>query len=147
MFYCDASLLVAILTPEVHSRVADDWIRQQDAGTLWISPWVTTEIASALAMKQRRGVLTAADRRASIALTQQLTTRTFGLIAVEARHFALAGERMVDTGDGLRAGDALHLAVASDHRLGIATLDLDLEEAARCLDMRVAGLLPRLTAS
>ena len=61
--YLDTCVLLALLTPEVHSPAASAFL-EQAAETLAISPWSATELHSALALKVRTGALstTEADR-------------------------------------------------------------------------------------
>jgi uncharacterized protein with PIN domain len=63
MLYLDTCVLLALLTPEVHSPAASAFLEQAPE-TLAISPWSATELHSALALKVRTGALstTEADR-------------------------------------------------------------------------------------
>ena len=63
MLYIDTCVLLALLTPEVHSPAASAFL-EQAAETLAISPWSATELHSALALKKGSGALgtTEADR-------------------------------------------------------------------------------------
>lgn len=66
----------------------------------------------------------------------------FRSAAIESRHFALAGERYVAAPpNGLRAGDALHLAIVIDRGFTMATLDKQLAEASRQQGVEVASIL------
>lgn len=143
MIYCDASLVVAVLAPEIHSAQARAWLRGQAGNRLAASPWVSVEVASALAMKQRRGALSAEGRSTLAARWRVLSRRSFHELSVEERHYGLAAT-LVDAGrSGLRGGDALHLAIALDHRCALATYDDDLADAARAHGVEVHGLGPR----
>ena len=53
--YCDTSLLVPVLVPEVFSDLAEAWLAEHASGGFAVSRWTETEIASALARKQRSG--------------------------------------------------------------------------------------------
>ncbi len=142
MIYCDASLIVAVLAPERHSAVATRWIEEQ-RDALAISPWVSTEVASALAMKRRRGLMSAPDRTAVLAGWQALVIRSFLVTPITTHHFTMA-ETLVDSGPrGLRASDALHLAIAVDRGFAMATLDDDLEDAARASGIAVESIRDR----
>lgn len=135
MFYCDTSLLVSILVTEAHSAAARNWLGQQDFSALVISEWVSVEIVSALAKKQRMGDLSAVKRARIWAVwTDAFASRTV-VADIEARDFRLAGT-LVDSGRrGLRAADALHLAICERHGLALATLDRDLADAARAIGL------------
>ena len=141
MLYCDSSLVVPILTPERHGVVARRWLAAQDTSELAVSAWVGTEVASALAMKQRRGVLDSRDRARAWS-GWRITFAT----ALKALDIGLAdyrrAEQLMDAGErGLRAGDALHLAIAERHRCGMATLDRDLADAARAIGLEAPVII------
>jgi len=60
MLYLDTCVLLALLTPEVHSPAASAFL-EQAVETLAISPWTATELHSALALKVRTGALSATE--------------------------------------------------------------------------------------
>lgn len=141
MIYCDASLLVALVVFEKHSDQAERWLERQAKETLAISPWVLTEVASALAMKRRRGLLTEQQWQRATALVKQISGDVC-LLPVEMVHFEGARVRMVHAGSrGLRAGDALHLAIATAHDASMATLDIDLFDAAAGVGLGVERVI------
>ena len=123
MIYCDTSLLVSALTVEAGSVKVQRWLANQEAAALCISGWVVTEFSSAVALKLRRSELTRDD--AALALTNWRSLQQDRLITipVPSEAFALAARFCDMTVPGLRAGDALHLAVASLGGHSLATLD------------------------
>ncbi|MBJ6122501.1 type II toxin-antitoxin system VapC family toxin [Sphingomonas mollis] len=128
MIYCDTSLLVSLLTAETASDRVRNWFDQQ-SDTLAFSHWTRVEVASAFAMKQRRGALSGAERLA-VEDNWRLLQATMNLLPLHDRHF-LQAALMVDAQPrGLRSGDALHLAIAIDHGCDLGTLDDDLATAA-----------------
>ncbi|MGQ2990394.1 MAG: type II toxin-antitoxin system VapC family toxin [Brevundimonas sp.] len=133
MFYLDASLLVAAVTAEPRHAFAKDWLRQHQS-ELSISSWCLTEVASALSLKARTGQITPHDR--SVAARQiELMRNTFLLSApIEETHF-FAATRFIGRTDKLRAGDALHLAIAADYGLEVVTLDRGMAESAATLSV------------
>ena len=141
MIYCDTSLLVSILVTETHSAAARDWLGRQDVAGLAISEWVSVEVASALAKKQRMGDLSASERaRAWAVWTDAFATHTVSA-SIETRDFKRAGA-LVDSGrNGLRAADALHLAICERHEHGLATLDRDLADAARAIGLEAPVII------
>ncbi|TCP95428.1 hypothetical protein C8J46_11318 [Sphingomonas sp. PP-F2F-A104-K0414] len=139
MIYCDASLIVALLVEETRSGVAAAWIERQRQNDLVISRWVTTEVASAFAMKHRMGVLSR-DRHDLAAEAWRRTALGMAIVEVEAADFDRAGT-LVDAGPrGLRASDALHVAIAQRRGFALATLDKGMIEGARAVDVMVAAI-------
>ena len=56
MLYLDTCVLLALLTPEIHSSAAVAFVQAADA-PLAISPWSATELHSALGLKVRTQAL------------------------------------------------------------------------------------------
>ena len=127
MIYCDASLVVTALAVELRTAEARRWFSDHDGDVLATSLWVETEIASALAQKQRQKLLTEPERRTLFGQWRLLSSG-WSMIEIESEHFVAAGAL---TNSGLRAGDALHLAVAAERHAALATRDRDLARVAR----------------
>jgi uncharacterized protein len=129
MFYVDTSVVVAALTPEPSTSRVQAWLAAREAGELRVSGWVIAEVSSALAIKVRTGRLTLEQRAEILATWRQLIEQSFLVEGVNAAHLETAA-RFVDQHElGLRAADALHLAIASGHGLKLATLDTKMSEA------------------
>lgn len=123
MVYVDTSVLVALLTPEVSTEQAAYWMASHETGSLCTSRWVTTEFAGALARKYRMNRLTAEERHAAQRSYTTLSRASLALLPIRAAHFQTAALIVERADAGIRAGDALHLAVASANGLTLATLD------------------------
>jgi predicted nucleic acid-binding protein len=138
--YVDTSVLVAAHICEPHTDLAQRWFSEQSSGLLF-SMWTFVECDSALVFKRRRGELDAASQAVAINDIDTFAAR-FGphVLTLEAdMQRARALCRNVDS--GLRAGDALHLAMAL--RLGashLATLDVVLAKNATA-----HGIVPAIT--
>lgn len=130
MIYMDASVVVAALTPEENNDRAFTWLERQLRGSLCVSGWVVTEVSSALARKKRTGELTLDERAAVLAKWTALRATTIAAVPVPEEAYQKAAQLIDHPRSVLRAGDALHLAVAylGDHSL--ATLDNRLADAA-----------------
>jgi predicted nucleic acid-binding protein len=140
MVYLDTSALVPAFIREAKSDAVVAWIESSGA-RLVVSEWTITEFASAMAIKVRTGEITAA-------LAKQAKTRfrDFGQkhcsIAVPQRsEFRRAAELAGDAGRKLRAGDALHLAIAEATRVqGILCLDETMSDSARAIGLSVVAV-------
>ncbi len=133
MPYLDTSILVAALTAEAETARMQTWIAAQDPDDLIISPWVVTEFSAALSIKIRMGQLGAGHHGRVLATFSRLVEESFVTLQVSDDVFRRAA-RLADRSEtGLRAGDALHLAVAAEEGLAVATLDRRLAEAGRML--------------
>lgn len=102
-------------------------------GETLISDWLTTEVSSALSSKVRIGALTPSQQAIALAAYQRMFLDNHIVLPVTASDFHSAA-RFADRHDlGLRAGDALHLAVATQHRSKVFTLDRRLHAACLAL--------------
>jgi predicted nucleic acid-binding protein len=137
--YLDTSLVVALFTPEIFSERAEAWSMRQGGAGLAASAWVSTEMASALSAKVRGGFLTL-EQRVAVAREWRLFRQGLTDLAVEDGMFR-AAELWAERHElALRAGDALHLAIAAAHGCTLATLDRRMIKAAGELGVPVAEL-------
>ncbi len=134
--YLDTSLLVAALTNEVETERMQAWLAHQVAGSLLISEWVATEFAAALSIKLRTSQIKEAHRADALAMFTQLRADSFILLAISAVEFRTAAHFADQYGLGLRAGDALHLAICANHGATLCTLDRRLSEAGPALGVK-----------
>ncbi len=133
MYYLDTSLLVAALTNEAPTERVQAWLKEQNAEELTISDWVVAEFSSALSIKVRTGALTIQHRAEALAMFTQWAAETFSVLAVTGYHFRTAARFSDDHALGLRASDALHLAVAGQRGATLCTLDRRLAESGLAL--------------
>jgi predicted nucleic acid-binding protein len=90
-------------------------------------------MSSALAIKLRTGQIDLEQRAAAIAMFNKLVAESFTVLPVTGGHFRAAAKFLDQHALGLRAGDALHLATASEHGATLYTLDQRLAEAGPIL--------------
>jgi predicted nucleic acid-binding protein len=133
MRYVDTSVLVAALLNEKNTARAQRWLGGQPAGDLAISDWVITEFSAALSMKLRTGELEPPHRNEVLAFFTRLTEASFHVLPVARLDFQTAARFADQYVTGLRAGDALHLAIASHHGASLHTLDRRLVEIGQAL--------------
>jgi predicted nucleic acid-binding protein len=123
MLYLDTSLIVTALSNEDLSVPAQEWLSAQNPEDLAISEWTITEVSSALAIKLRRGDIDVAARATLLAEFNRLVAESFTVLTVTGQHFRTAAHFVDNHEFGLRAGDALHLAIASEYGATLMTRD------------------------
>ena len=129
MIYLDTSVLGAIFFREPNAAVVLAQIEAARARGLVISAWTLTEMASVGAIKERMATIDRVARRQALAFFQRFASSSLDLTEIEPSDFR-ASALLMDGPCPLRAGDALHLAVAKRLPAGLATLDHRLAAAA-----------------
>ena len=141
MIYVDTSAWVALHVNEAHTARVQEWLETQDVGELACAEWVKTEYASALSIKKRRGDLSAAHFTEAHHAFAQLCVAGPVWLDVQPEDFLAAAGLCVEPTTHLRAGDALHLAVAQRSKCeAFLSLDNLLNENAQRLGLRVIRL-------
>lgn len=138
--YLDTSLLVAALTNEAETERMQAWLAEQAPDDLAISDWVTTEFSSALSIKLRTRQLDVAHRADALAMFTRLSADSFTILPISGTQFRTAARFADQYTLGLRAGDALHLAVCADHGATLCTLDRRLSEFGPALGVKTTLL-------
>ena len=112
------------------------WLGQQSGGQLAISDWVKTEFSSALSVKLRIGQIEPVHRADALAVFNRLATESLTVVPVSRLEFRTAARFVEQHALGLRAGDALHLAICADHGATLCTLDQRLSDAGSALGLK-----------
>jgi predicted nucleic acid-binding protein len=141
MLYLDTCVLLALLTPEVHSPAASAFL-EQAADTLAISPWSATELHSALALKVRTGALSATDADRVLEVFESSLAPGLLWLDLEADDFRNANACLRGWSTSLRAADALHLAIAAGRGATLCSLDAPFVQAAQQLGLSALLINP-----
>jgi uncharacterized protein len=136
MLYLDTSLLVAALTNENRTTEIQEWLGVQRLDPLAISDWVAAEFSSALSIKVRTGQIGLSHRADALAAFTRLCRDSFAVLPVSRAQFRLAARFVDQYALGLRAGDALHLAICAEQSLTLCTLDRRLGEGGSALGVK-----------
>lgn len=134
MLYLDTCVLLALLTPEVHSVAAAAFL-EQATQTLAISPWSATELHSALGLKVRTGALSTAEADRVLEGFERSLAPGLLSLDLDAQDFRNANACLRGWSTSLRAGDALHLAIASGRGATLCSLDAPFVQAAEQLGL------------
>jgi len=131
--YVDTAVVVAALTVEPGTSRAQAWIAAQTSDDLLISDWVIAEFSSALSIKLRTGQIDVQLRAAALAALSRFRLNRFAVLPVTPGNFRTAAA-FADRHDlGLKASDALHLAIASEHGATLCSFDRRLIAAGPAL--------------
>ena len=114
MLYFDTSFLVPLILPEATSELIAEFFEDLPADDLTVSDWTRVEFASLLSREVRMGNLDAAAARKAGSRFEAMVEESFVVLLPSRDDFDRAREWLMHFDTGLRAGDALHLAVASN---------------------------------
>jgi predicted nucleic acid-binding protein len=129
MIYVDTSVLVAGFTHESTTARILAWLGRSRTEGMLISDWVTVEFSAALSLKMRTKQIDENYRQHALILFSQLVKNSVDVTPVNGAHFAKASQFAESHALGVRAGDALHLAIAGAQNATLVTLDKRLARA------------------
>jgi predicted nucleic acid-binding protein len=139
MNYFDTSFLIPLILPETTSDKVSKFLRNLPAEDLAVSHWTLAEFSSLLAREVRMGSLSANSAREADSRFEAMIDESFAILLPNIDDFRLAKEYLGNYETGLRAGDALHLAIAKNHRAkAIYSLDKTLLKAGKMLRLPVS---------
>ena len=128
--YLDTSLVVAALVHEAGTAPALRFLQAHAKQPWLISPWVTTELASALALQVRRRAITLEESQEAWQRFGELREYRLQSVTLAAGDFEAAARLCLAEAPPLRAGDALHLALCQRLNLQLTSFDRGLCQAA-----------------
>lgn len=138
MLYFDTSFLAPLFLPESTSDKVTAFFRRLPVGKLASSQWTRVEFSSLIARKVRMGELNAEAAARAGARFEAMAAESLAVLLPSIEDFALAKRYLGRFETGLRAGDAFHLAIASNHEAAaIFSLDKRLMTAGKILDLPV----------
>lgn len=139
MNYFDTSFLVPLVLPEATSEPIARFFKDLQAKGMAVSHWTRVEFSSLLAREVRMGGFSAEAAREADAQFESMVEESFAVILPNGNDFDLAKKYLGFYETGLRAGDALHLAVAKNHEAeAIFSLDKTLLRAGKILGVQVS---------
>ena len=134
MLYFDTSFLAPLILQEATSEKIEAFFAKVPAGQLCLSHWTRVEFASLIAREVRMGGLTEGDALLAVGQFDELVTDSFQVVAPSILDYEQAKGYIQQFATKLRAGDALHLAIANNNGAKMLyTLDEGLLNAAKLL--------------
>ena len=139
MLYFDTSFLTPLMRGESTSAAVERFIMRLSTPERAISHWTRVEFASVLARDVRMRNLASAVALELEAKFDEMLSASFVVLLPSAADFDLAKAYIDNHETGLRTGDAMHLAIAHNHRCeAIYSLDKGLLKAGRQLGLPVS---------
>lgn len=139
MRYFDTSFLAPLILEEATSTKIEAFFAKLPVGELYVSHWTRVEFASLIAREVRMGGLAESDALLAIAQFDELVTDSFQIVTPGIADYELAKDYIQHFATKLRAGDALHLAIASNHGAQtFYTLDEGLLNAAKLMKVHAS---------
>ena len=140
MIYLDTSVAVALLVPEPRTTDVKAWFARLPDIPVG-SDWLLTEFDSAISIKVRSGELSETNAKAVRKAFEMLTANGLRIVPVSRAAFRDAADLAKQHVYLLRAGDALHLAVAREvNAKSVATLDGVMATNAKRLKLDVEAI-------
>ncbi len=139
MLYFDASFLAPLILEEAASVRIEAFFARLPVGALYVSQWTRVEFSSLIAREVRMGGFAESDALLAIAQFDELVTDSFQIVAPGVADYELAKAYIQHFATKLRAGDALHLAIAHNNGAKtLYTLDEGLLSAAKLLKVHAS---------
>ena len=140
MIYADTSALVPAFIREPKSEAVLAWL-ESSGELLVVSEWAITEFASAASIKVRTGQIEGAIAKQATARFLEFAQKHCSIAAPQRAEFRRAAELAGDVDLKLRAGDALHLAIAEASNVqGVLCLDETMGDGAKAIGLHVVTI-------
>jgi predicted nucleic acid-binding protein len=137
--YLDTSVLVSMFTTDAHTPRVAAWLPSA-ANRLALSDWGLAEFSSALGIGVRVGRITADERQAAEGTFEMWLGPDQSVSPVEPDDVRMARSLIRAARLPLRAGDAMHVAIARRLGCALATFDIRMAEAATELGVPLEDL-------
>lgn len=139
MLYFDTSFLAPLILEEATSTKIEAFFAKLPVGELYVSHWTRVEFASLIAREVRMGGLAESDALLAIGQFDEMMAESFQILAPGVADYELAKAYIQYFATKLQAGDALHLAIASNNGAKMFyTLDDGLLNAAKLMKVRAS---------
>ncbi|MBI2312894.1 MAG: type II toxin-antitoxin system VapC family toxin [Betaproteobacteria bacterium] len=139
MYYFDTSFLAPLILEESTTARIESFMAKLPAGALFVSQWTRLEFSSVLAREVRIGGLTQPEARTAGRQFDRMVEDAYHILTPSASDFDTAKEFVENYATKLRAGDALHLAIARNNEMRtVYTLDEGLIKAGKRLKVPVS---------
>lgn len=134
MLYLDTSVVASLVLNDAHSTTVRKWFKRKMREQFAISDWTRVEFAGAVAWLERTAQLDRSQADAARAVFRDEVESAMEVLRLGPADFGLAVDLLAVPATGLRAGDALHLAIVRNAAVpGFETLDERLARAAKLL--------------
>ena len=139
MLYFDTSFLAPLILEEPTSPAVERFLAKLPSEALAISHWTRVEFSSLLAREVRMGGMAPSLAQEADDQFEAIIAESFLVLTSTVDDYELAKRYLAAPGIGLRAGDALHLAIAHNHRAeAIYSFDKTLLAAGKTLGLPVS---------
>jgi predicted nucleic acid-binding protein len=139
MLYFDTSFLAPLLLEEATSAKIEAFFTRLPVGELYVSHWTRVEFASLVAREVRMGGLAESDALLALGQFDEMVVDSFQVVAPSIVDYEQAKGYIQHFATKLRAGNALHLAIAHNNGAKtLYTLDEGLLHAAKLMKVHAS---------
>ena len=140
MIYVDTSFLAPLYIEEATSTQVEAYLRSQPPRQASISEWTQVEFASLVSRRVRMRELESEQVTHIFRDFEADCSDTYTILKVSSLDFQLATSLLRQDKTTLRAGDALHLAIARNRQVqSFLTLDKALTTTAQAFGLAVSN--------